>query len=46
MTRRRCPKCGQDWYSAQSRGPWTCDNCGAEIREGNELPLNEGGQEK
>ncbi len=46
MTRRKCPKCDQDWYSAVSSGSWICENCGAEIREENELPLSEGREEK
>ena len=42
MTRRRCPKCGQDWYSAKSQGSWTCEKCGAIIREKDELPIERG----
>jgi hypothetical protein len=28
MTKRTCPKCGTDWYSADASGIWLCE-CGA-----------------
>lgn len=42
MTRRKCPECGAEWYSAQSRGSWTCEKCAATIREEDELPVERG----
>jgi len=28
--KRTCPKCGVDWYSADTVGVWRCE-CGAKI---------------
>lgn len=41
MIRRKCPKCGMDWYSASTR-PWLCGKCGAYLTEKHEKSLNEG----
>ncbi len=39
MTRRDCPKCGQSWYSADTRGVWTCERCGTRIGLEHEKPM-------
>ncbi len=39
MVMRRCPVCGQKWYSAAQEDNWVCDVCGAELdKELNEPP--------
>ncbi len=31
MEKRTCPKCGTDWYSAETTRDWTCDYCYTKI---------------
>ena len=31
MVKRECPKCGAEWYSADTFTVWICDVCGAEV---------------
>lgn len=40
VTRRQCPNCGANWYSANTDPLWVCDNCGGYITEKDEKPLN------
>lgn len=29
--KRTCPKCGMEWYSADTLTVWLCEKCGAKI---------------
>ncbi len=32
MTKRTCPKCSTNWYSADTATTWKCTKCGAKIK--------------
>lgn len=41
MIKRKCPECGECWYSACTADrDWECENCGAFIPKSAEEPAN------
>lgn len=34
MDKRKCPKCGSVWHSADTITPWRCTKCGKLIPKG------------
>lgn len=38
MMCRKCPNCGSEWYSADTR-PWPCEKCFTMLTAEHEIPL-------